>query len=406
MKPWFFYARRTIRANQKQAGPVSFFTVLGIVLGVAALTVAMAVMSGFERTLKDAIIDVTGHMIVIKRGRGIENRKDFEEKIRSHINGVQGSVAFAMIEAVAAHGGKIQGVMFQGLDQQSAKDFLGIERRLVEGAFDLSREEDGFGVLIGTGIAKNFQLKVGDSFRAVLPITDEANPQRFERQRATFKVRGIVELGKHQFNERYIIADLSAVQEFAKLDKKYHGLIVKLDNADAARSAALTLTSEMGSGYWIRDWQDDNLFSAVGLEKMVVFVVLLLIIIVAAFNTSSTLFVSVVQKFSDISILKTVGASPRFILKAFAAQGLLMGLVGVVGGFLLGGVLSILFVLAQVYFNLIDGSVYKIDRIFIEFRFWDMAAIFFATVLICLFATLAPAWRGSRLKPVEGLRYE
>lgn len=157
----------------------------------------------------------------------------------------------------------------------------------------------------------------------------------------------------------------------------------------------------------IRDWRDvnENLFDAVEIERVVIFFVILIIVIVAAFNISATLYVSVVQRNSDIAILKTLGVSRKQILKIFTLQGVFLGLVGVLLGLVLGMILCQLFMVLQNQFELIPGSVYKIDSIIIKIRMIDVFAITLATLVISFLATLAPALRSSRLTVVEGLRY-
>ena len=148
------------------------------------------------------------------------------------------------------------------------------------------------------------------------------------------------------------------------------------------------------------------MFEAVKIEKPILFMVLLIMVIVAALNISSTLFINVVQRYSDIGILQAMGASPRWIRKIFYSQGLLIGVIGNFLGFLLGLVFCGVFVFLQNHLGVIDGSVYNVDSISIQIRFVDVLFVFIFTMIICFISTLAPAWRGSELKPVEGLRYE
>lgn len=403
---WFWISLKTLRTGQKLAGVTSWFAFIGLVLGVASMVVAMAVVSGFETTLKTAIVDVTGHILVVKRGKEIESPEKFNERLKKIIPDIQATIPFTMIEAVAAHQGRLQGVIVQGVDIRTATDNLGIKKRLIQGEFRFTADGDTMGVIIGKGLAKSFHLNVGDDFRAVLPLASDLNPVDFKRRLGKFKVMGIVDLGKHLYNERYIFTDLKTSQEFAMLNNKYHGMIVKLKDENEARADGLKLTSELGPNYWIRDWNDDNLFEAMKIEKKVIFFVLLLMVIVAAFNISSSLFINVVQRYADISVLKAMGASERMIQKIFSCQGVLIGCFGAIMGFGLGLLFCGVFLVLQDSFGLLDGSVYKLDNIAPQIRWTDNLAIFSITLLICLISTLAPAWRGARLKPVEGLRYE
>lgn len=406
MNSWLWFAIRTLKSGQKKAGIASWFSFIGLILGVASMTVAMAVVSGFETTLKNAIIDVKGHLVIFKQGKNVEEPSKFEAKLKSIIPDITATVPFVMVEAVAAHKGRIQGVMIQGVDTQKALQNLGIRKRLIEGSFNFPNTEAGMGVIVGKGFARSFNLKMGEVFRLVLPTANDLNPVDFKRKMGKFIVMGIVDLGKHQYNERYIITDLKNAQDFAMLGDKYLGLMVKIKDSEKARSDGLKLSSELGARYWVQDWEDDNLFEAVKIEKPILFIVLLIMVIVAALNISSTLFINVVQRYSDIGVLKAMGATPQWIRKVFYAQGAIIGVIGNILGFLLGLVFCGIFTLLQKNLGVIDGSVYNVDSISIQIRVFDTFIIFFFTTSICFLSTLAPAWRGSKLKPVEGLRYE
>ncbi|MCB0370770.1 MAG: ABC transporter permease, partial [Bdellovibrionales bacterium] len=320
---------------------------------------------------------------------------------------IKESTRFVYLEAVLAHDGKISGVLVQGLDKNKYNDVLNISSRVINGKNSLASDGKIPGALIGKGIAKRMNFKVGDTFKIVVPIMDSMDPTIFKRQIGEFKINGILELGKYEWNERSIIVDLEAAQKVAMIGNRYTGLLLKTDNIDRARDVAYHLAQKMGPQFWIRDWKDvnENLFDAVVIERIVIFLVVLIIVVVAAFNISSTLYVGVVQRNNDIAILKTLGVSKKQVLHIFTLQGLFLGTFGFVAGNLLGLLLCQLFMWGQQMFELIPGSVYKIDNIVVEVRWMDLGAIGLATLIICYIATLAPALRSSRLTVVEGLRY-
>lgn len=387
-------------------------SLLGLVLGVACLLVSMAVMSGFEATLKKTMTDVTGHIQIVDKSRAKPYWKDFENELKSIEPKLLSSTRFIYIESLLASQGQIIGILLQGLDSERYKDVVNLNQRLVEGKNELSPVigEDGKKVsqaLIGKGIARRLNAKVGDLINVVVPISDSVDPSIFKRHAAEFRVSGILDLGKYEWNERLIITDIAAAQKLAAIGDRYTGLIIKLNDDRDVRASAFKMAQKLGPQYMIRDWRDvnENLFDAVEIERVVIFFVILIIVIVAAFNISSTLYVGVVQRNSDIAILKTLGVSQKQILKIFTLQGVFLGLVGVCLGLVLGGLLCQLFMLLQNQFELIPGSVYKIDSIIIKIRMIDVFAITLATLVISFLATLAPALRSSRLSVVEGLRY-
>lgn len=386
-------------------------SLLGLVLGVACLLVSMAVMSGFEATLKKTMTDVTGHIQVIDKNKSKPFWKDFENELKTIEPKLESTTRFVYIESVLASQGQIVGILLQGIDSDRYKNIINLNQRLVDGVNDISSyTENGVKVpqaMIGKGIARRLNIKVGDKINVVVPISDSVDPSTFKRQAAEFRVSGVLDLGKYEWNERLIITDITSAQKLAAIGDRYTGLIMKLSDDRDVRGAAFRMALKLGPQYLIRDWRDvnENLFDAVEIERVVIFFVILIIVIVAAFNISSTLYVGVVQRNSDIAILKTLGVSKKQVLKIFTLQGLLLGFMGVALGLVLGFFLCQGFMILQNQFELIPGSVYKIDNIIIKIRLVDVFAITLATLIISFFATLAPALRSSRLSVVEGLRY-
>lgn len=383
-------------------------SLLGLILGVAALVASMAVMSGFESTLKHAMADVSGHVQVVKRSRYPDDWVELEGRIRLAEPTLVSSSRFVFIEAVLAHQGKISGVLLEGVDTKRVNEVLNFDKRVVSGSQDLSVLSDIPLALIGKGVAAKMNLKVGDRFRVVVPIADAVDPSKFKRRMGEFKVQGVLDLGKYDWNERFILADLPTTQQIADIGDRYSGLLLRFQDVDYARKAAVSLTNYLGAPYWVRDWREsnENLFEAVTVERPGIFFVVLIITLVAAFNVSATLFVNVVRRYKDIAILKTVGLSRKDIIRIFAFQGFFMGCIGLFFGFLLGLILCFAFTFAQTRLGLVAGEVYRLDSIDLNIRIVDLLAIAVATLLICFIATLAPARRGGNLEPLEGLRSE
>lgn len=404
--PWI--AARLLFSRQTLFGGSAPLALLGLVLGVAALVASMAVMSGFENTLKTAMAEVSGHIQVVKRSRFPDDWKELEERIRKAEPTLVSSSRFVFIEAVLAHKGQISGVLIQGVDTERVGQVLNFKRRIMSGSDNLSEPSEIPLALLGKNLAQKMDLKVGDTFRVVVPVADSVDPSKFQRRVGAFKIQGILDLGKHDWNERFILADLNATQALADIGDRYSGLILRLEDVDHAREAAFNLSATLGSPYWVRDWRDsnENLFEAINVERPGIFFVVLVITIVAAFNVSATLSMNVLRRYKDIAILKTVGLSQKDIQKIFIFQGLFMGTVGLILGFLVGVGIAYLFEWLQSSLNLISGEVYRLENIKLQIRFIDSIAICVATLLVCLIATIAPARRGAKLDPVEGLRSE
>jgi len=380
----------------------------GLILGVACLVVSMAVLSGFETTLRDAVADVTGHIQIVKTLGSEQEKKDLIAEIRRTEDSLVEASAFSYIEGVLAHQGKIKGIALQGVETPQVHRVLGIDQRLLEGKIDFSEKEGDPQVVIGKGIAQNFNLKVGDRFRIVVPVYQGIDPSAFSRKIGYFRVAGILDLGKFEYNERFVISSLSATQALANIGERSMGLLLKFKQIENAPEYSKNLKVALGPGYKIRDWFDMNetLFRAVKIERATIFFVVLVIVLVAAFLVSIQLYIHVVKRYSTISLLKSLGLKKTQVIQIFSYQGLIMGFIGVVGGFFLGLLFCYGFELLQATLGVLPGSVYKLDQIDLNVRFIDVFQIAVATLVVCFGATLAPAIRGSQLSIVEGLKNE
>ena len=402
-------------------GPTRLFSmqgwisIFGLIFGVASLVAAMAVITGFQATLRRSVIDVTGHLQIFKLDPTPEPWQEFFSRLKRLDSRVLAGTRFVMVEGVLAHKGKLNGVLVEGLDPVAVGPVLDLQNRIIEGAFNLQPQQAASGApaesppaLIGKGIAQNFKLHVGDEFRLVVPAGQEVDVSQFRRHVGTFRVAGVLDLGKYDYDQRWIVTSLKAAQDWAQIGSRYSGLILKTEDANQARGVQMHLAGELGSGYRLRDWREvnENLLEAIDIEKVVIFFVIFIIVIAAAFNVASALYVNVVRSTPAISLLKTLGLSPKRVSVVFSLQGLLLGVCGTLLGFLLGLLFCAGFVFLQSEFGLIQGSVYKIDYIELKIQWTDWLIIFTATNLICWLATWAPANRAARLSPVEGLRQE
>jgi lipoprotein-releasing system permease protein len=378
----------------------------GLVLGVACLVVSMAVMSGFESTLQKSVADVTGHLRVRKPGLGTTEWDTILQTMKKAEPEIQSSLEYAFIEGVIASQGKLSGVLLQGVDAARVEDVLNLKSRIVDGLFQLNNEATA-GVLIGKGLALSYGLKPGQEFKIVFPLPSELDPTQFRRKVATFKVAGILDLGKKEFDDRLIIAALPTLQKLAE-SKISNGLLLKVKNIERAREIGMRLGRLMGSGYQISDWKDINesLFEAVQIERIVVFFVIFIIVVASAFNVSASLYINVVRRYPEIGVLKALGLSKKKVVQMFSLQGLMLGFLGLVSGMILGLIFCSLFSWAESHYSLIPTAVYKLDHIDLSVRFLDIFWISVATLGICFVATLSPSLKGAALSPVEGLKHE
>lgn len=398
----FWIAYRLLFSRQILFGgsaPLAFF---GLTLGVAALVASMAVMSGYVETLKTAMTDVTGDLQLVRRGKLAEDWSVFSSRIKQQEPRIEAMMRFANAEAVLARKGQVSGVLFQGVEEESLQKILNINKRVKHGKIQLAEDQ----ISIGTGLAKKNSITVGEKIYLVVPLATPFDSSGFKRQAKEFTVTAIIDFGKNDWNERLVMGNLKSLQQLTEIGDRYTGAFIKLKNRDLANDVAGNLVAQLGSGFSVMTWYDvnRNVFEAVVIERAVIFFVVLLIVIVAAFNISSTLYVFIRQKYADIAILKTLGLSQKKIQMIFLSQGIIVGTLGTIVGVILGYALCFGFMYLQERYSLISGSVYKIDKIYTEVRLIDLITICIATQLICLVAAYFPAYRGSHLEVIEGLK--
>ena len=398
----FWLAYRMLFSKQVLFGGSAPLSFLGLILGVAALVASMAVMSGYVETLKSAMTDITGDLQVVKHGKLVENWESFSKTLREKEPRIASMMRFGYAQAVLARKGQVSEVLFQGIEENEFKNVLHIEKRIKQGKLTLSADQ----VVIGSGLAKKYSVQIGEKIYLVVPLATPFGSSGFKRQSKEFTVTGIIDFGKNDWNQRLVLGDLKSLQQLTEIGDRFTGAFIKLHDRDSASEAGLNLSEHLGPGFSVMTWYDvnRNIFEAVVIERVVIFFVVLLIVIVAAFNISSTLYVFIRQKYSDIAILKTLGLSQRKIRMIFLSQGVIVGTLGTVIGIVLGYVLCFGFMYLQEHYALISGSVYKIDKIFTEVRLVDLLVICVSTQVICLIATYFPAFKGSQLEVVEGLK--
>ena len=370
---------------------VSFISIMGVAVGVTALIVVLAVMNGFDNDLREKIVGTNSHIVIEKEG-GIE---DYDSLV-NRVNGlphVISSAPFVNGQALIRHKDQVIGVIFRGIDPEREKKVTNIEKYLQEGAFSLERDT----VLIGKELAWRLSLKPGDTISLISAAT---TIPKF------FRVAGVFNSGMFDYDMNLVFTNMEGAQDFYGIDNLAGGIGVKIDNVYRADSVKNEIQEEIGFDYWVRSWTDlnKNLFSALKLEKVTMFVILALIVVVACFNIAGTLIMVVMEKTKDIGILKSIGAANSGIRNIFMLNGFLVGVLGTVlgaaGGFFLCHLLK------TYQFIKLPRDIYYIDRLPVNLRIVDSLAVVIVAITISLVSTLYPAWKAARMEPVDALRYE
>lgn len=382
-------------------------TVAGIAVGVAVLVLAMSGFSGFQTSLKRAIIEVVGDVAIYRRGGKIDNPDELKKLMKPYMHEVEDVLMFLTQESLVTGQGKISAVLLQGVEKEKAAKVLNLKNHIISGKVTWEPHGDIQPAFVGKDLVKKLGLKTGQPFKVILPKTNKSNSTEITPIIKQFYLAASVDLGKYEFNSRFIFVDLPVVQDLLGTNR-ISGLRIKLKDSDKAMAWAKAVQEKIGWTYTAIDWRQTNrnYFDAVDYEKMVIFFVVLIIVIAACFNVATTLFVTVLKRYRDISLLKTLGARPRDIVILFCLHGLLLGVLGLILGISIGIFFCYVFEALQKMFPLLPSDIYKLSFVATEIRVYDLLMISGATLLICFFSTLIPSIRGSFLSPIEGLKYE
>ena len=405
MRFWLY--RRLIFQKKFFFEPTTLFSLLGITLGVAFLVVSMAGFSGFTKSLKSSIIDVSGDINIFKQGKRIDNPEEVIEVFKKASPQVREFLGFVSVEVLVANKGNLSAILLQGMDWEKFGSLKGLTNRVVDKVKDPSQ---GFGhpAFLGKVVAQKLKLKVGDHFKTILPKVSRSSSTHISPQVEGFYVHTILDFGKYEFNERIMIAEIKQVQKMAGMGQKINGFRIKIQDSDKAPLEAERIQEALGWDYFVRDWSMTNrsLFKAIRYEKTVLFFIMLIMVVAAFFNVSTTLFLGVLRRYSQIGVMRALGLKAKDIVFLFCLQGLILGTMGLSFGLGLGLLFCYGFDNLQKVYPIMPEDVYRLSNFSTYLHWTDTVNVVIATLVICLLSSLAPAIRGARLSPVEGLKYE
>ena len=381
----------TSKRREKFISIISLISIAGVALGVAALIVVIAVMSGFDNDLQEKIVGMNSH-IIIESTYGVKPDDALLTKAEKKPH-VIAAAFFLNGQALIRRDDEVHAVIIRGIEPERETRVTKVADYLKEGKLDL-RSDD---ILIGSELAKMLCLKLGDSVNLVTSSHTEGKH---------FFVRGIFTSGMYEYDMNLIYMNIKDAQELLALYDTATGIAVKVDNVFNAASVKKALQEDFRPPLVVRTWMDANrsLLSALKLEKTVMFIILTLIVLVACFNIASALIMTVLEKTKDIGILKAIGASNSDIMTIFALEGGLVGFLGTALGAFIGTLLC--WCLKTYKFISLPNDIYYIDKLPVKLELFDVALIVASSLLICLVSTLYPSYQASRLDPVEALRYE
>ncbi len=420
-----FISLRYLRAKRKQifVSIITFISIAGIFLGVAALIIVLAVMNGFENDLRNKILGINSHIVLMKFSGAMTNYQRVMDEI-AEVDGVFASTPFIYSQAMLKTGNHTSGVVLRGMSVENASKVINLGK-MQEGNIhylsDKQREMSGTGkdasrlpgIVIGKELAKNMGLFLFEPVSIISPM-GISTPMGVVPRMKKFVVVGIFDSGFYEYDSTLAYISLKDCQEFLNLGEQVSGLEIKVNDIYKADIIAKSIERKLGFPFWARHWMEmnKNLFSALKLEKRVMFIILSLIVLVAAFNIICTLIMIVMEKNKDIAILKAMGATSESIMKIFIYQGMTIGVIGTLLG-CLGG-LAVAFNLEKIStfverlfgFKILPGDVYYLSQLPSQVNYTDVLIIIVGTMLICFLSTIYPSRRASKLDPAEALRYE
>ena len=409
---------RYLRSTHRR-GFVSFvalMSVCGLMLGVATLIVVLSVMNGFERELRNRILAVTSHATIAGLDGTLPEWQAVQAAVRGQ-PGVQAAVPYIESQAMFAHGPAMAGAQVRGVLPQEERAATGLAQHLLSG-----RLEDlipgSYGIILGSALAHELRAGVGDSVVLIAP-EGTATPTGVVPRMRRFRVVGLFSSGMYEFDRGLALTSLEDAARLFRASAGVSGLRLAFTEPLRApllvRQLARQVSQQLGiPGFYVTDWTQDhaNFFRSIEMTKSMLFVILLMLVAVAAFNIVATLVMIVKEKQTDIAILRTLGAAPRNVLLTFGVQGVLIGLAGTLAGAALGTVLAdnletlVAGLERLVGTQFLDARVYYMSDLPAYVELVDVLKVCTVALLLCVLATIYPAWRAARTAPAEALRHE
>ena len=381
---------------------IGVISVLGVALGVASLIIVLSVMNGFDREIREKIIGTYAHVIV-SRGDGISDPAELISRLES-VPGVKSASGFITGQAVLRKDETVAGIILKGIDPEKESEVT----EVIEYTASAGEHLEGQTIILGSELMKNNDIAVGDIVEILVPYS------AMDMQKARLKVIGSFTSGRYDYDANIAVIGLDTGRKLFRTGDSITGVGLRVENEMDPSSVKLSLQSMLRYPYVVKTWMDldRNLMMALALEKKMMFIILALIVMVACFNISGSLIMMVMEKTRDIGILKAIGANSRGISLIFLLEGAMIGLLGITAGGISGVFIArkvnvvVGFIERVTGLTVFPSDVYYFTEIPVKVSMPDVCSVIFVAMILTLAAGIYPAWKASRLDPVEAIRYE
>jgi lipoprotein-releasing system permease protein len=408
-----FIAGRYLKSKRKQhfISLNTYFSIGGVMIGVAALVIVLSVMNGFEQEVRSRIVGTDAHLHVLTFGnQGIEEYQALAETL-THVPHITGVSPFIYWKSMVASQEHTDGIVIKGIDPLTADSVADIARNMIAGDCRLDSLVGSDGkrypaIVLGFNLADQLRVRVGDELVLMSPRGVSMSSLWSAPKLGKFVVTGLFQTGMYEYDATLAYISIPAAQRLFDMPGRVTGMALKTDNQFGVEKIGRELREKLGYPYYTMSWIERNrsLFRWMTIEKWMMFIVLSLIVLVAAFNIISTLIMVVMEKSSEIGILKSMGATAQSIMRIFVLQGLLVGGTGTLLGSLVGFVLCWV---QQTYRVLsLPPDIYFISALPIKMQVADFAMVIGAAFVLCLVATIYPARKAAQLDPIDIIRYQ
>jgi len=405
-------ALRYLRARRRQIfiSVITLISILGVMVGVAALIVVISVMVGAQEDIKEKILGANSHLTVLSYQGRLENYQDAVKKIEE-IPEVVAASPYIESQVMLLSGAQVVGAVIRGVDPDSALKATTIGAQMLSGKLDYLKpgafagEEQLPGIAIGQDLSTLLGAGYGDVVSVISPL-GALSPMGLAPSARRFRIVAVFKFGFYEVDSGFVFISLQEAQSFLHAPNQADGIEVKLKDLYRANLVAKEIESKLGFPFWARTWIEAHkpLFAALKVEQMAFSIILALILLVAGLNIISTLVMMVMEKYRDIAILKSMGATDRSVMKIFMYQGLVIGIVGTILGVIAGSLLCWLQIRYQI--ARINPEVYQFAAIPMKLEWQNVAWISAFAILTSFLSTIYPARQAAKMNPAESLRYE